>query len=91
MKRMTKIAIASTLILPVIASAITKNEMMKFSSENLGNTPISKIKIDMKGASSNFYIGDEWVAEVDGKEYMCQKPGLSTFWLGGGCTANPFK
>lgn len=91
MKKLYKIAVVSVLALPVIASAITKDEILKYSSENLGNTPISEIQVDMKGVSGNFYLGDEWVAEVDGKQYICQKPGLSTFWLGGGCESNPFK
>jgi len=91
MKKLVKIAVASVLVLPVIASAITKDEMLKFSSEHLNNTPVKEIKIDMLGITDNFYVGQEWTAEVNGKEYLCSKPGLATFWLGGGCQANPFK
>lgn len=91
MKKLVKIAVASALILPVVASAITKEEMLQFSSEHLNNTPVDEIKIDMLGITDNFYMGQEWTAEVNGKEYLCSKPGLATFWLGGGCQTNPFK
>ncbi|ABI82093.1 hypothetical protein FM755_06265 [Francisella tularensis] len=92
MKKLVKIAVAPVLALPVVASAITMDEMLKFSSEHLNNTPISEIKIDPLGITDNFYLGQEWTAEVNGKEYLCSKPGLAGFWIiGKGCQKNPFK
>ncbi|ADA79307.1 hypothetical protein [Francisella tularensis] len=67
MKKLVKIAVAPVLALPVVASAITMDEMLKFSSEHLNNTPISEIKIDPLGITDNFYLGQEWTAGVNGK------------------------
>lgn len=87
MKKLVKIAIASALILPVMSYAsMTKEEMLKFSSEQLNNTPESEIKLDSLSVKGDWYFGDQWVVEIKNKEYICYKPGFGGLWfMGKGC------
>ncbi|QUE32404.1 hypothetical protein [Francisella philomiragia] len=87
MKKIYKIAVASVLALPVVASAaMTNDEMLNYSSEQLKNAPVNELKLDELTARGNGYEGYSWDVEYNGKEYKCIKPGFAGFWvIGGGC------
>ncbi|MBK2297320.1 hypothetical protein [Francisella philomiragia] len=88
MKNIYKIAVASVLALPVVASAaMTNEEMLNYSSEQLKNAPVKEIKLDELTARGNGFEGHSWTVEYKGKEYKCVKPGFAGFWVvGAGCS-----
>lgn len=91
MNKLVKSVIAVGLSFPIIASAaMSKDEMLTFSSEHIDDTTKSEISIS-KVLADNWLFGADWKVTVKGKNYNCQKPGLPGLWIiGKGCTAGIF-